>query len=176
MSHVTQTDSRWGKTLQLPVHFWRKADIHAELRFSRYSVVWRYQRTYHNNDNLSIYYPALITPSSWSGTRGIEHVDQNQVLVRAFTCSVNSMTSGSWLALMKLRRFSLVSSLSNVLRPSSNWNTQHMTYLTQQKNLLTPAHTTCIKFSTVLSIIPEAVTLIQAKVRRYHFVNWLFCQ
>lgn len=36
------------------------------------------------------------------------------------TCSVNSMTSGSWLCLMKSNNLSLVTSPSKLLRPSSN--------------------------------------------------------
>lgn len=37
------------------------------------------------------------------------------------TCSVNSMTRGSWLDLTKARRFSLVISPSKAFCPSSNW-------------------------------------------------------
>lgn len=43
------------------------------------------------------------------------------------TCSVNSMTRGSWLDLTKVRRFSLVISPSKVLRPSSNWKQKSKT-------------------------------------------------
>lgn len=39
-------------------------------------------------------------------------------------CSVNSMTSGSWLCLMKSSSFSLVTSPSKLFRPSSNWTRQ----------------------------------------------------
>lgn len=63
------------------------------------------------------------------------------------TCSVNSMTRGSWLDLTKFRRFSLVTSPSNVLRPSSNCNTPNI-----WTQILQP-HTT-----TYLCCLPPSTT------------------
>lgn len=70
----------------------------------------------HRCNDLYVGVPGVGTPrpSHTAPPSGVQDPQESR------TCSVNSMTSGSWLCLMKSNSLSLVMSPSKLFRPSSN--------------------------------------------------------
>lgn len=108
---------------------------------------WTFSHTAANHmHSNSQYQPNTYSATLFHTTVFFETTDRNETKIdlktkqKKPTCSVNSMTRGSWLALMKFCKLSLLISPSKAFRPSSNLNTKSKTLVAATVDIYSAWH------------------------------------